>query len=62
MYFRNYGLWNTWLNQYLRGPLSKHLLTSDMVNSLKRSWNRHHKTFIKFIDDFEVNLVKKSLS
>ena len=35
MYFRNYGLPNTWLDQYLKCPVSEEPSKSNMVNAQK---------------------------
>ena len=32
MYFRNYGLQKTWLDDCLKGPLSENVWTINMVN------------------------------
>ena len=35
MYFRNYGLPKTWLDQCLKTPVSEDPLKSNMVNAIK---------------------------
>ena len=35
MYFRNYGLLKTWLDNCLKSPVSEDSSTSNMVNGLK---------------------------
>ena len=35
MYFRNYGLWKTWLDQRLKSPVSEDPLKSNMENAPK---------------------------
>ena len=39
MYFRNYGLPNTWLDQCLKIPVSEDPTKSDMVNAPKHCSN-----------------------
>ena len=34
MYFRNYGLRNTWLDNCLKGPVSEDLSIDNMLNRL----------------------------
>ena len=62
MYFSNYGLRKMWLGKCLKMLLSEDFLTSNMLNGLKHSLNLHSSTVNKFIDQYERNLVGKSLS
>ena len=39
MYFRNYGLPNTWLDQCLKSPVSEDPTKSNMVNAPKHCSN-----------------------
>ena len=39
MYFRNYGLPKTWLDQYLKSPASEDPTKSNMVNAPKNCSN-----------------------
>ena len=39
MYFRNYGLPNTWLDQCLKSPVSEDPTKSNTVNALKHCSN-----------------------
>ena len=52
----------TWLDKCLTSLVSEDRLTNNMVNVPKRCGNRHHSTFIIFIDHCQENLVGKSLS
>ena len=61
MYFRNYGLQKTWLDQYLKSPASEDPSKSNMKNAPKHCWNLKDSSFTIFIDHWEGNCVKKSL-
>ena len=52
----------TWLDKYLKNPVSVNLSTSNMVNGPKHCWNLHHRTFIIFIDQCRGNWVRECLS
>ena len=39
MYFQNYGLLKTWLDQCLKSPVSEDPIKSNMINSPKHSSN-----------------------
>ena len=39
MYFRNYGLQKTWLDQCLKSPVSEHPTKSNIVNAAKHCSN-----------------------
>ena len=47
----------TWLDKYLKSPLSDDLSTSSMVNVPSYFWKLHHSTFIIFNDHCQVNWV-----
>ena len=55
MYFRNYVLRKTWLDNCLESPVSVDTSTSNRVNGLKQCSNLNDSTFIIFIDHFEGN-------
>ena len=61
MYFRNYGLRKTLLDQCLKSPISRNPSKSNMVNVPKHCWNMHGRTFTIFIDHCEGNWLAKSL-
>ena len=61
MYFLNYGLPKTWLDQCLKGPFSEDPSKSNMVKAPKRSSNLKDSSFTIFIDHWEVNCPTKSL-
>ena len=48
MYFGNYGLQKTWLDKYLKSPISEHRSRVNMLKGLKHFWNLHDSTFIIF--------------
>ena len=52
----------TWLHKCPKSPVWEYSSTSNMVNVPKHCRNYHHSTFIIFIDHFQVNGVRKSLS
>ena len=51
-----------WLDKCLKSPVSENPSARNMVNVPKHCWNRHHSTFITFIDHCRENSVRKSLS
>ena len=61
MYFRNYGLPKTLLDQCLKSPVSEHPTKSNMVNAPKHSSNLGDTSFTIFINHWEVNCLTKSL-
>ena len=61
MYFGNYGLPKTWLDQCLKSPFSEDPSKSSIVNAPKHSSNLKDSTFTIFIDHWEVNCPTKSL-
>ena len=61
MYFRNYGLPKTWLDQCLKSPVSEDPSKSNMVNAPKHCSNLKDSPLILFIDQWEGNCLTKSL-
>ena len=61
MYFRNYGLPKTWLDQCLKSPVSEDPRKSNMVNTLKTLFKFEEHLFTIFINHWEVNCLTKSL-
>ena len=53
---------NTSLDKCLKNPVWEDSSTRNMVNVPKHCWNLHHSTFILFINHWQVNWVRKSLS
>ena len=62
MYFRNYELRKTWLDNYLKSPLSQDPSTSNMVNRTKHCSNLNDRNFTIFFDNCESNWVWKGFS
>ena len=62
MYFWTYGLRKTWLDKFVRIPVSEDPSTSNMVNGSKHYWNLNDSTFPIFIDPCERKSGWKSLS
>ena len=60
MYFGNYRLPNTWLDQCLKSPFSEDPLKSNMVNAPKRCSNLKDSPFTIFIYHWEVNYPTKN--
>ena len=61
MYFRNYGLPKTWLDQCLKSPVSEDPTKSNMVNAPKYCSNLRDTSFTIFINHREVTCLTKSL-
>ena len=61
MYFRNYGLPKTWLDQCLKSPVSEDPSKSNMVIALKHCGNLRDNSFTIFTDHCEGNCLTKSL-
>ena len=61
MYFWTYGLRKTWLDKYLKIPLSEDTLTSNVVNEPKHFSKLNESTFTIFLDPCQCNLALKSL-
>ena len=57
--FPNLPTPKTWLDKYLKGPVSEEVSTSNMTHVHKHCWNLHHSIVIIFIDHFKVNCVGK---
>ena len=61
MYFGNYGLPKTWLDQCLKSPFSEDPSKRNMVNTPKHCSNLKKSAFTIFIDHWELNCPTKSL-
>ena len=61
MYFGNYGIPKTLLDQCLKSPFSEDPSKSNMVNAPKRCSNLKDSPFTIFIDHWQVNCPTKSL-
>ena len=61
MYFGNYGIPKTWLDQCLKSPVSEDPSKRNMVNTPKDCSNLKNSTFTIFIEHWEVNCSTKSL-
>ena len=61
MYFGNYGLPKTWLDQCLKSPVSEYPSKSNILNALKHSSHFKDSPFTTFIDHWKVNCPRKSL-
>ena len=55
MYFPNYGLQKTWLDNCLKKRLSEHLSRSNIVNVPKHFGNLNDSAVTIFIDPWEAN-------
>ena len=62
MYFENFELQNTWLDNCLKSLVSEDPSKSNRVNGPKHCWDLHDSNFIIFIDHCEENWVLKSRS
>ena len=51
MYFRNYGLWKTWLDKCLKSAVSEYSSTSNMVNAPKHCSKLNDSSFTRFTAD-----------
>ena len=51
MYFRNYGLRNTWLDKCLKSPASEYPLTSNIVNCPKQTLLRSAREHLYHVTD-----------
>ena len=60
MYFRNYGLSKTWLDQCLKSPVSEDPSKNNMVNAPKHCSNLKNSFFTIFIVHWEGNYLTKS--
>ena len=61
MYFGNYGLPKTWLDQCVKSPVSENPLKSHMLNAPKHCSNLEDSSFTIFLDHLEGNCPTKSL-
>ena len=61
MYFRNYGLPKTWLDQCVKSPVSENPSKSQLVNAPEHSSNLKGSPFTIFLNHWEVNCPTKSL-
>ena len=61
MYFGNHGLPKTWLEQFLKSPLSQYPSKSNMVIAPKHCSNLKDSPFTTFIDHWKVNCPTNSL-
>ena len=61
MYFLSYGLPKTWLDQFLKTPVSKDPTKSNMVNAPKHCPNLRDTSFTRFINYWEVKCLTKGL-
>ena len=61
MYFRNYGLHKTWLDQCVKSPVSEDPSKCNMVNAAKQFSNLKDSPFTIFLDHWEVHCSTKSL-
>ena len=61
MHFRNYRLWKTWLEHYLKGAVSQHALTVNMWKLCKHLQNLDESTFFRFFHHFQRSWFVKSL-
>ena len=62
MYFLNYGLPKTWLDQSLKSPVSEDPSKSKTVNAPKNCSNLKECFFTIFIDECELNYLTKIFS
>ena len=61
MYFGNYGLRRTWLDQCLKSLVSEYPSKSNMVNAPKHCSHLKDSPFTTFIDHCEVDFPTKIL-
>ena len=61
MYFRNYLLQKSGLDEFLKNLACEYLSTNNMVNGHKHCCNLDDVTFAIFIDHSEHNSIGKSL-
>ena len=62
MYFGNYGLPKTWLDECLKCPILKYPSKSNILNAPKHCSHLKDSPFTTFIDHWEVNCPTKSLN
>ena len=61
MYFRNYRLPKTWLDQCLKSPVAEDPTKTNMVNAPKHCSNLRETSFTIFINHREGTCLTKSL-
>ena len=61
MYFGNYGLRKTWLDQCVKSPVSEYPSKSNVVSGPKHCSNLKDHPFTILIDQWEVDCPTKSL-
>ena len=61
MYFGNYGLPKTWLDQCLKSPVSEYPSKTNMLNAPKHCSHLPDSPFATFIGHWGVNCPTKSL-
>ena len=61
MYFGNYGIPKTWLDQCLKSPVSEYPSKSSIANAPKHCSHLRDSLFTIFINHWEVNYPTKSL-
>ena len=62
MYFRNYKLWRSWLQNSLKSAVSEHALTVNIWERPKCFRNFNESAFITFFLSFSVKLILKMSS
>ena len=60
MYFGNYRIPKTWLDQCLKSPVSEYLSKRNMLNASKHCSHLKVIPFTTFIDHWKVNCRRKS--
>ena len=61
MYYGNYGVPKTWLDQCIKSPVTEYPSKSNMANAPKHCSHFKHSPFITFIVHWEVTCPRKSL-
>ena len=62
MYFRNYGLPKTWIDQFLKSPVLEDPSKSNKLNASKHCSNMKDTWLPIFINNWEGNCFTKSVS
>ena len=62
MFLKNFGLRQTFLDKFLKSPVSEHRSTVNMLNGRKHFWNLPHRSFIRFSHHADTNGVGKYFS
>ena len=60
-YFLFYGFWKTWLDEYLKSPISEHPSAVNMLKCAKHCWNLYISTFIIYFYHSEGDWIWKYL-